>query len=240
MRWISACDDEHIADGGLIAVICIIVFDLGAVFTGITGRAIFPGLTDQETILPVMTSALLPAIFTGVFLVVVLAASISTVDSLLILVSSAVARDVVQKVFRPRMDDHRVARIGRIVTVVIGTAAVVFALREVRVIFWFVLFAWSGLASAFAPVVLLSLFWKRTTRAGALAGMIAGFLTATLWVVLVKTHVLDLYAMIPGFGVGLLVTIAVSLITTPPSGAAEEFDEIHRHIRGRDVFTERA
>jgi len=101
------------------------------------------------------------------------------------------------------------------------------------VIFWFVLFAWSGLASAFTPVVLCSLFWKRTTFAGALAGMLAGFLTAILWVLFLKERFFDLYEMIPGFLVGFLVTIGVSLLTTAPESADEEHEAVWRAVRDR-------
>ncbi len=229
-RWISARGRRDIINGSLIAVVCIIVFDLGAVFAGIAGRALFPGLLDQEMILPMMSMELFPAIFTGVFLVIVLAASMSTVDSLLILASSAVVRDVIQKIFHPDISERRITFFGQLTTVVIGTGAVLFALGEVRLIFWFVLFAWSGLASAFTPVVLCSLFWRRTTRAGAIAGMVAGFLTAVIWVIAFKEHVFDLYEMIPGFVAGFGVTIGVSLFTEPPSGAGEEFDSVHRAV----------
>jgi len=233
VRWISARDRRQIVDGSLIAVVCIIVFDLGAVFSGIAGRALFPGLADQETILPAMAAGLFPAVLTGLFLVAVLAASMSTVDSLLILASSSVARDVVQKIFRPGLSERRIAGIGKLTTVVIGATAVVFALEQVRLIFWFVLFAWSGLASAFTPVVLCSLFWKRTTRAGAIAGMLAGFGTAVVWVVAFKAQFFDLYEMIPGFAAGFAATILVSLVTRPPDDAAEEFDEVRRAVIGR-------
>jgi sodium/proline symporter len=232
VRWISARDLTQIARGGPIAVICIIVFDVGAVLTGIAGRALFPGLADQETILPAMASGLLPEVFLGIYLVIVLAASMSTVDSLLILASSSVARDLVQNVFNPRVSDRGIAIIGKIVTAAIGTAAVAFALGEVRLIFWFVLFAWSGLACAFTPVVLCSLFWPRTTRAGAVAGMASGFLTAILWVVALKSRTYELYEMIPGFAVAFAVTIGVSLLTEPPAGAAQESEDVHRAIRG--------
>jgi len=234
VRWMSARDRREIVDGSLIAVICIIVFDLGAVFTGIAGRALFPVLTDQETILPTMAIELLPAIFAGVFLAIVLAASMSTVDSLLILASSSVARDVVQKIFRPDLSERRIAWLGKLTTVVIGAVALVFALGQVRVVFWFVLFAWSGLAAAFTPVVLCSLFWKRTTRAGAIAGMIAGFVTAVVWVIGFKARVLDLYEMIPGFAAGFAATIGVSLWTRPPAGAESEFHSIWNAVRGRE------
>ena len=101
---------------------------------------------------------------------------------------------------------------------------------EVLAIFRFVLFAWSGIASAFTPVVLCSLFWKRTIRAGAIAGMVAGFLTVIVWVVVFKERFYDLYEMIPGFAAGFAVTVGVSLFTEPPEGAAEEFDDVHAAV----------
>ena len=229
-RFMSARHRNDIVDAGLIGVICLIVFDVGAVFAGLAGRSLFPGLADPETILPVMSAELFPALFTGVFLVIVLAASMSTVDSLLILASSSVVRDVVQKIFRPNWSEMRLSLFGKLTTVVIGALALVLALGEVRMIFWFVLFAWSGLASAFTPVVLCSLFWKRTTRAGAIAGMVAGFLTAVVWVVAFKQHVYDLYEMIPGFIAGFAATVGVSLFTQPPEGAAEELDDVWRAV----------
>jgi sodium/proline symporter len=239
VRWISARDQRQIVNGGLIAVLCIIVFDLGAVFTGIAGRALLPGLADPETILPALTTTLLPALFVGIFLVIVLAASMSTVDSLLILASSSVARDFVQQLLRARISDERVAWIGKATTVLIGVGALLFALQEVRVIFWFVLFAWSGLACAFMPPVLCSLFWKRTTTAGAIAGMVAGFLTAIVWVLVFKAHTLELYEMIPGLAVGFGVTIVVSRFGAPPPGAEAEFDAVRRAV-GRPFRRESA
>ena len=115
---------------------------------------------------------------------------------------------------------------------VIGLGGLAVALPESRMIFWFVLFAWSGLASAFTPVVLCSLFWRRTTRAGAISGMIAGFLTAVVWVLAVKAHFYDLYEMIPGFAAGFLVTIVVSLFTKPPPDAGAVMDDVKRAVGG--------
>ena len=231
-RFIAARGQRDIVQGGRIAVFVILVFDIGAVFGGMAGRVLFPGLIDQETILPVMSSELFPALFTGIFLVVVLAAIMSTVDSLLILASSAVVRDIVQKIFNPDVSERQLSLYGRGVTVVIGAVALAAALTEARAIFWFVLFAWSGLASAFTPVVLCSLFWKGTTRAGAIAGMVSGFLTAVLWVLLFKEQFFDLYEIIPGFVVGCAVTIGVSLATSPPEGAAEEMDSVRVSVTG--------
>jgi Na+/proline symporter len=97
-------------------------------------------------------------------------------------------------------------------------------------VFWFVLFAWSGLACAFSPVVLCSLFWKGTTRAGAIAGMIGGFVTTVGWVVFFKEGFYDLYEMIPGFAAGFLCTIVVSLFTSPPDSAEEEMAAVKAEV----------
>ena len=230
VRFISARDTKQISDGSLIAVLCLIGFDVGAVFAGMAGRSLYPGLADPETILPQMASGLFPAVITGVLLVIVLAAIMSTVDSLLIMASSAVVRDVIQKIIDPGWSERRLSTIGKAATVVIGLFALAFALTEARVIFWFVLFAWSGIACAFTPVVLLSLFWKRTTLAGAVAGMAGGFLVAVGWVVFLKARFGDLYEMIPGFLAGLVLCWGVSLLTAPPEGAEREMEEVRRSL----------
>jgi len=229
-RFISARGRGEIVRGSVIAVVCIVVFDVGAIFAGMAGRVLYNGLSDPETVLPEMSAGLFPEVFTGIFLVIVLAAIMSTVDSLLLLASSAIVRDVVQKVFSPALTEIQFSLMGRLTTAVIGAGALALALPEVRVIFWFVLFAWSGLASAFAPPVLCSIFWERTTRIGAIAGMLAGFGVTILWVLFVKEQFYDLYEMIPGFLAGLLVTIGVSLFTEAPDGAAEEMRDIRRAI----------
>lgn len=229
-RFMAARDQKQIVDGGFWAVLCVIGFDVGAVFGGMAGRTLFPGLADAETILPQMSAEFFPAFFTGIFLVVVLAAIMSTVDSLLILASSVVVRDVVQKSLGSTASERALSVMGKGVTVVIGGVGLVVALLEVRVIFDFVLFAWSGIACAFTPVVLCSLFWKGTTREGAIAGMVAGFATTVIWVRVFKADFYDLYEMIPGFFFGLIVCIAVSLVTEPNDDAVAELESIRKSI----------
>jgi sodium/proline symporter len=229
-RFMAARDQKQIVDGGLWAVICVIGFDVGAVFAGMAGRTLFPGLADPETVLPQMSTALFPAFFTGIFLVVVLAAIMSTVDSLLILASSAVVRDIVQKALGSEWSERKLSLVGKAVTVLMGLVGLAVALGEVRAIFYFVLFAWSGIACAFTPVVLCSLFWKRTTKAGAVAGMIGGFVVTVLWVVVFKERFYDLYEMIPGFAAGFAATIVVSLMTEPDARAIAELEDVHRSV----------
>ena len=92
------------------------------------------------------------------------------------------------------------------------------------------------LATAFAPVVLCALFWKRTTLPGAIAGMAGGFVTTVIWVVAFKAQFYDLYEMLPGFVIGGVLTILVSLFTTPPEGIEDEFDEVQRAVKRGQVM----
>ena len=139
-------------------------------------------------------------------------------------------RDVWQKALGSEADERRLSVLGKAVTVMIGGVGLAAALTEVRMVFYFVLFAWSGIAAAFTPVVLCSLFWKGTTRAGAVAGMVGGFLTTVLWVVLFKERFYDLYEMIPGFFAGLVVCVVVSLLTKPDAGAVAELESVRKSV----------
>jgi len=174
-----------------------------------------PGLEDPERILPLLSTSVLPPVLGGVMMVVVLAAIMSTVDSLLILASSAVVRDYWQQIRGTSLSDQTLARRGKIVTLIIGLIGIGFALHQTPLVFWFVLFAWSGLGAAFGPVLLCALWYPKTTLEGALAGMLGGFLTTVAWLLWLKPLFFDLLEVIPGFGVGLLLTIVCSRATDP-------------------------
>ena len=152
-RFMSAASGRELVRGGRVAVVCMVLFDVGAVFTGIAGRALFPLLDDSETVMPTMSAELFPALFTGIFLVIVLGAIMSTVDSLLILASSAVVRDFGQKNpgCRPREAAACRATAASPPLAWWARVAIPFALYEPPLLFWFMLFAWSGLGGAFVP-----------------------------------------------------------------------------------------
>ena len=147
-------------------------------------------------------------------LVVVLSAIMSTVDSLLLLASSAIVRDTYQKIMGSNESDERLATIGKVFTVVIGIIAVVLGVQEPRVIFHFVLASWSGLGSAFGPAVLGILYYKRITWLGVLCGMAGGFIASVVWLIYFKADYHGLYEAIPGFTVGLVLTFGVSGLTS--------------------------
>jgi Na+/proline symporter len=117
-----------------------------------------------------------------------------------------------QKVLNVGWQDAQLARFGMFVTVAVGVGAMAFALTEIKVIFWFVVFAMSGLSAAFGPPIICVLFYKGITKEGALAGMVGGFATDMLWVTFMKPYTYDLVEIIPamivGFGLIFLVSSA--------------------------------
>jgi sodium/proline symporter len=213
VRFMSARSEKSLVPAMVISVVVILLFDVGAVLTGMAGRALFPGLEDPESILPVISTTLLHPVLGGIMMVVVLAAIMSTVDSLLILASSAVVRDYWQQIRGTSLSDRALANRGKLVTVVIGVIGVAFALNQTPLIFWFVLFAWSGLGAAFGPVLLCAAWYPATTLKGALAGMLGGFFTTVAWVLWFKPYFYDLLEVIPGFLVGLALTLIISKVT---------------------------
>jgi sodium/proline symporter len=210
----SARDDGEIRKARIMSLAVMLVFTAGAVTAGVAGRALFPGLEDNETIFPVLSNELFPPVIAGMLLVVVLSAIMSTVDSLLLLASSSVVRDTYQKIMGSDESDERLSNLGKAVTVVIGLIAVVLGVQEPRVIYHFVLASWSGLGSAFGPALLGVLYYRRITWLGVLAGMSGGFATSVIWLVFFKAEYHGLYEAIPGFIAGLVLTFGVSRLTS--------------------------
>ncbi len=212
IRYMSARDEEELRKARIVSIVVLFIFLFGAVTAGIAGRALFPGLDDAEQVFPTLASELFPPLLTGLLLVIVLSAIMSTVDSLLLLASSSIVRDTMQKILGSPKSDATLAGYGKVVTVIIGVIAVFVAvyMAENKLIFWFVLFSWSGLGAAFGPVVLALLYDQRTTGAGVVAGMLGGFLTSVIWVQFFKEGAYGLYEAIPGFIVAAVATVVVS------------------------------
>ena len=218
IRYMSARDDGEIRKARVVSLIVLFIFTFGAVTAGVAGRALYPGLEDSETIFPVISSNLFPPVISGVLLVVVLSAIMSTVDSLLLLASSAAVRDTYQKMFGSDDSDERLSQYGKIVTIIIGVFAVVLGVQEPRVIFHFVLASWSGLGSAFGPAMIGILYYKRITWLGVLSGILGGFVASVVWLMFFKETWHELYEAIPGFIAGMALTFGVSRLTYKSSG----------------------
>ena len=214
VRFMSARSEKSLVPAMSISVLVIFLFDVGAVLTGMAGRALYPNLEDPESILPVMSNAMLPEWMAGIMMVVVLAAIMSTVDSLLILASSTVVRDYMQKIRGSSLSEKALANRGKLLTLIIGVIGIGFALQQTPMIFWFVIFAWNGLGATFGPPLLCGLWYPKTNLKGAIAGMLGGFITTVTWVLVFKSHFYNLSEIVPGFLTGLLLTIIVSNMTT--------------------------
>ena len=190
VRFLSIKDEKEIKKGKWVAVTLQLLMNVSAVSIGILGRVLLTNATDaptevlgnggQEVLIKLVEFA--APFLSGIYIAAVLAAIMSTVDSLLVLASSAVTRDFYQQIFHPKMDEAKLVGTSKIVTVLLAGIALSVALLVAilvpgRTIFWFVIFGWSGLAASFCPVMILAIFWKDFNERGAIATIVAGFLS---------------------------------------------------------------
>lgn len=233
LRFMAIRDERELGRSRRIAMIWVVI-SLGiAVFIGIMGRAAYPTehltASAAENIFITLATNSLPAILAGFVMAGILAATISSSDSYLLIAASAVAKNIFQGVVRKRATDKQVMLVTRITLLIIALIAVVIALDENSVIFNVVSFAWAGFGATFGPLMLFSLFWKRVNRAGAIAGMISGASMVFIWKLLVSKlgGVFAIYELLPAFIVSSVCIVAVSLLTKAPSKEIEEdFDAV--------------
>jgi sodium/proline symporter len=238
VRFIALRDEAEIPKGAWVAFVWTLLADSGAVLTGMVGRAVLtePGEPVTEVlgsggqdVLPLLVEGLLPGVLVGLFIAIVLSAIMSTVDSLLVVASSAAVRDLYQKVLHPELDDRALMGLSRKATlglalVALGIALSVAALVEGRTVFWFVVFGWSGIAATFCPTVILSLYWRGITARGALAAMVAGFVGVPLFKFGATAlpgagpYFAELAELPPSFALSFGVGVVVSLLD--PAGRA--------------------
>ncbi|MDA7025282.1 sodium/proline symporter PutP [Bacillus sp. CLL-7-23] len=220
---------RRIGMGWMLFSIC------GAMFTGLIGIAYFNmnhlTLKNKETIFIVLSDLLFPSMITGFLLAAILAAVMSTISSQLLVTSSALTEDFYKAFIRKQASDKELVLVGRLSVLAISLIALLLALNPSKTILNLVGYAWAGFGAAFGPVVLLSLYWKRMTKWGALAGMLSGALTVIAWEQ-IKAFA-AIYEMIPGFIVCTIVIIVVSLLTKKPSiEIEEEFDRAVENVKG--------
>ena len=173
-------------------------------------------LGDGETIFMVLVNALFHPLIAGIFLAAILAAIMSTADSQLLVSSSALTEDFYKAVIRPDAGSKEVLLVGRIAVVVIALIALSLAMVPDSSVLDLVSYAWAGFGAAFGPVLILSLFWKRMNRNGALAGIIIGGVTVVVWKQLAG-GLFDLYEIVPGMLFAFMGIYLASLLTPPPS-----------------------
>lgn len=208
-RYMAAKDTKTIERGVWIAISWGLLIYLSAIVLGVAGNALFPGLEDPEHLFPKAAEALLPSVVTAIVLTGVLAAIMSTVSAQIIVAASTVAHDVYTKILNRTLSNKKILRVSRLTILILGLGAMAIALMETRVIFWFVLFAWSGLGASFGPVILFTLYSKNVTLQGAVAGMLTGFITTIVWKVSGLSDAV-VYELVPAFLLSCLAVWGVS------------------------------
>lgn len=244
-RFMAVKSEKELKKSRVIAIIWVAISLGMAVVIGVLGRAyLYPtllgsGAADStENVFIIMITKLftedthLPFIG-GIFLCGILAAIMSTADSQLLITASSVSKDLYQGVISRKASDKKVMKVSRITVIVVAVLAYLIALNPESSIMGLVSNAWAGLGAAFGPTVLLSLFWKRTNLAGAVAGIVSGGLTVIIWdyIPLVGGETLGtatgLYSLVIGFAVSLLLIVAVSLCTKAPDAQMiREFEDV--------------
>lgn len=216
---------RRIATGWAVVSMCIAVF-IGIIGHAVSAAGILPMLStsaESETIIVRLADVMsgngaVFAVVAGVILAGILAATMSTADSQLLAAASSVSQDIAVEFMGVRLSGKRSLLLARLTVVGIALVGLVLAWNPDNSVFRVVSFAWAGFGAAFGPVMLVSLFWKRSNRAGAIAGMVTGGVMVFLWKYGLAPlgGVFAIYELLPAFVAALLVNVAVSLATPAP------------------------
>ena len=236
VRFMAIRDPQEVKKSRNIAMIWVLISLSVAVCIGFTGAALYPNVAElagngNQRIFIYMTThlfkGLIPLFMAGIILSGILAATMSTSDSQLLIASSCVSKNLFQGLFKKEMSEEKVLLISRITTIVIALIGIFIAMDENSSVFGLVENAWAGFGGAFGPLTLFALFWKRTNLKGAIAGMLSGGIIALVWpFTLAKLGgIFEIYCLLPAFIVSSILIIVVSLCTEEPSEVmAEEFE----------------
>jgi len=231
VRFMGIKSTKEIPKARLIGMVWMILSLFGAIFVGFAGISYFADspLENSETVFIMFSQVLFNPWVAGFLLAAILSAIMSTVDSQLLVSSSALANDFYKSIFKRNASKKEEMIVGRIAVFGIAIIAILLGYDPNSKILELVSYAWAGFGAAFGPVIILSLFWKRMTRNGALAGIVVGALTVIIWAQLTG-GLFDIYELAPGFLFGALAIFIVSLIDKAPSTAVEEKFDMYKAI----------
>ena len=249
LRFMAIEDEKKLKTSRRVASVWVVISMGVAVLIGVVGYSLmkngilpaYESASAAETIIVDIASFMskfgyVPAITGGIILAGILASTMSTADSQLLAAASSVSQNLIVEAFKAKVSAKTNMIIARISVVVISIVAIFLAANPNSSVFRIVSFAWAGFGAAFGPVVLCALFWKRTNKYGAIAGMIAGGVMVFVWKFLVRKlcagTVLDIYELLPAFILGLVVIIVVSLLTPAPEAEiTDTYDEVKKNCK---------
>jgi len=221
LRFMAISSGTEVRKGRIIAISWAVLAFAGAVLVGLAGLAYYGldgAIADKEHLMPTAARDFMPEWLAVVMICGAIAAMMSTADSQLLASASAISEDIYRRILRPDADQRRLLTIGRWATLAIGIVALILAWQVDDFVYSLVLYAWAGLGAAFGPPLVLSLWWRGTSRAGVLAGFISGTVVVVVWHE-ISALVAMVYEMIPGFFVSLGATWLFSRLY-PPQPAA--------------------
>ncbi len=242
LRFMAVKDPEELKTSRRVASVWVIISMAVAILIGVIGYTLmkngvigpYASATAAETVIVDISNVLskygfVPSIAGGLILAGILASTMSTADSQLLAASSSISQNLLAEVFKIKLSKKALFVIARLSVVLISVIAVFLALDPNSSVFTIVSFAWAGFGATFGPVMLAALFWKRATKWGALAGMLAGGITVFVWKFVVRVQfadtILNIYELLPAFIVALIAIVVVSLVTKAPEKAIlDEFD----------------
>lgn len=232
-RFMAIHDPEELKASRRIATVWVVITLVASVACGVIGRYYFANapLGDSEQVFMLMVNQMFPAAIAGIFLAAILAASMSTADSQLLVTAASISEDIYYKHINKNADDKKKLLAGRIAVIIVSIISVFIAFDPNSSVFGLVANAWAGLGAAFGPVTLLSVFWRRMNRFGAMAGMASGAGTVLIWNMLEKSFpdvaAFQLYELLPAFIVSLVCIYVFSVLTEKPSETMlKTFDEV--------------
>lgn len=206
----------------------------GAMLVGLVGIAYMTSrnltIADPETIFIYFARTLFHPLIAGFLLSAILAAVMSTISSQLLVTSSSLTEDFYKAFLRKEASAKELLLVSRMSVLVVALVAVGLSLNPKESILDLVGHAWAGFGSAFGPLILLSLLWKKTTRNGAIAGMVVGGMTVLLWVYIDHPYK-EVYSMIPGFALSILSIVLVSKLNGPGHEIEQEFETVKAELK---------
>ncbi len=233
LRFMAIRSEKELTLSRRVAQIWVMISLAAAIIIGIVGRALYPvaygANADAENIFILMSTSLLPALLAGLVCAGILAAAISSSDSYLLISASAIAKNIYKGIIRKQASDKEVMWVTRGILVAITLFAMLVATGGNQIIFTIVDFAWAGLGATFGPLLMFSLFYKKTTYPAAVAGMLTGGITVLVWNFFISKlgGIFAIYELLPAFILSSVVIFVVSKLTGEPSKEIQEdFDSI--------------